>query len=406
VTIGDQCTQPRTQPRAQPRRLARTRLAALALAAIVAPLAGWQAAPTQAVRAVVRVEPKLYDARFDVAFIGFPANSSEPAVTLENTSFLLPMIMDGPFSRVDQASMRPELLLDGRPDRGVSERARLDAKQELGMTMAVIPIVSFRGSSIRWSVAWRVQSWSCRVDEGLLARATWPREWPEEVRSALEPQKGIESDQPFAKAIVGQALGDRLRQTAPWFAAKEILRTCVVGFRSVSTNGLERRAQGRVIGLKMDGARIAVERGGGTTHDLVAACVAALRAAGLPARPVVGIVEEDNDDRRSRDRRRTVLASWGEVFIPDCGWVPFDPNRLRGAAVRQLRVQDAWPGVGTWRDLNDRVPIAWCFAPRDFPGSDFASVWAWQPSVRVSALSLEATITVQLISRGRGVEDP
>jgi transglutaminase-like putative cysteine protease len=170
----------------------------------------------------------------------------------------------------------------------------------------------------------------------MLARCTWPREWPEEVRSALEPQKGIESNEPFAKAIVTQALGDQLRATAPWFAAKEILRTVATGFRSVSSDALERRGAGRVVGLKMDGARFSVEREFGSQHDLVATCVAALRAAGIPARPVVGISEERSSSAPGA-RKRTILISWGEVFMPEVGWVPFDPLRLRGSAVRSLR---------------------------------------------------------------------
>ncbi len=357
-------------------------------------------------RAIVRFDPKLYDVKFEVVFAGFP-DTTDPAIALNETPFVLPMIMEGAFSRVDRASMRPELWLDSRSDKDLSKRARIDEKQELGMVYAVVPLISFKGSTIRWNVQWRMQSWSCRVDESLLARCTWPREWPENVRDALEPQKGIESNEPFAKTIVTSALGEQVRTTPPWFAAKEILRTVVTGFRSVNSDGMERRGIGRIAGLKLDGAQYAVGQGFGSEHDLVATCVAALRAAGLPARPVVGIAEETTNSRvGSKGSSRTVLQSWGEVYMPEAGWVPFDPNRLRGSTVRQLKVADAWPGVGTMKDLNEWIPISWCFAPRSYESPPIAALWGWRPAGRFSASSLDSTISFQATSRGKGIDDP
>lgn len=357
-------------------------------------------------RAIDRYEPKLYDVKFEVVISGFPATDQQRALNFENTPLVLPMIVRGPFSKVDPTTLKPQLFLDSQVDNGITKRARLDENQELGMTYAVLPIASFSGSAIRWNVSWRAQVWNCRVDEVLLARKTWPREWPTEVQDALKPQKGIESDRPFAQAIVKGAVGDRLRSMPPWHAAKEIVRACCIGMKSVSSDGWERRALGRVIGMKMEGAAWAADNERGSRHDLVAVCVAALRAAGLPARPVVGFAElSDRDNRRGRDKQ-TLLVSWAEVYIPDAGWIPFDPLELRGKAIRQLKVEDAWPTMGHWKELNERVPIAWCFAPRDYSGSDFASVWGWQPKGMTAASQMEAVIQLEMISRGRGIDDP
>ena len=357
-------------------------------------------------RAIDRYDPKLFDVRFEVVISGFPATDRTNAITLEGTPLILPIVTRGPFSVVDPSSLQPTLVLDGGPDRTLTQRARLEEKGELGMSTAIIPIERFSGSSIRWSVAWRAQVWSCRIDEVLLARTTWPREWPEEVRDALLPQKGIESDRPFAKAIVESAVGNRLRAMSPWFAAKEIIRAVCVGMKSVSDDAWERRALGRVIGLKMEGAAEAAANGRGTTHDLVAVTVAALRAGGIPARPVVGFVEEVDRGGNGALRKRTLLRSWAEVYMPDAGWIPFDPAEIRKRAVRQLKVEDAWPTLGHWKDLNERVPIAWCFAPQGYSGSDYASLWGWSPRGQIVASSLEATIQLEMISRGPGKDDP
>ncbi len=357
-------------------------------------------------RAIDRYDPKLFDVRFEVVISGFPSTDRTNAITLEGTPLVLPIVTRGPFSVVDPKSLMPTLVLDGGPDRTLTQRARLEEKGELGMSTAIIPIERFSGSSIRWSVAWRAQVWSCRIDEVLLARKTWPREWPEEVRDALRPQKGIESDRPFAKAIVESAVGNRLRSMPPWYAAKEIIRSVCIGMKSVSDDAWERRALGRVIGLKMEGAAEAARLGRGTTHDLVAVTVAALRAGGIPARPVVGFVEEVDRAGGGGLRKRTLLRSWAEVYMPDAGWIPFDPAEIRSRAVRQLKVEDAWPTLGNWKDLNERVPIAWCFAPQGYSGSDYASLWGWAPRGQIAASSLEATIQLEMISRGPGKDDP
>jgi hypothetical protein len=356
--------------------------------------------------AIDRYEPKLYDVKYEVVISSFPSSDRNAAINLADTPFVLPLIMRGPFSKIDPTSLQPQLYLDNKLDTSLTSRARLDENQELGMTFAVIPLPSFAGTTLRWNVSWRAQVWSCRINEDVLATKTWPREWPPEVREALKPQKGIESDQEFAKAIVESAVGSKLRAMSPWHAAKEIIRAVAIGFKSVNNDGWERRAQGRIIGLKMEGARESVRLARGSNHDLVAACVAALRAAEIPARPVVGFVEESRRDAGGKRRKQTLLDSWAEVFVPDAGWVPFDPEEIRGSAVRQLKVGAPWPGLGNMKDLNERVPIAWCFAPQGYSGSDFASLWGWRPLGVVNSWTLEAALQLQVTSRGKGIDDP
>jgi hypothetical protein len=58
------------------------------------------------------------------------------------------------------------------------------------------------------------------------------------------------------------------------------------------------------------------------------------------------------------------------------------------------------------KDLNEWIPIAWCFAPNAYVSPPFASIWGWQPTGRTMASSFEATIGLQVISRGKGIDDP
>ena len=151
-------------------------------------------------------------------------------------------------------------------------------------------------------------------------------------------------------------------------------------------------------GLEMVGARATVANGRGGPHDLLCVCIATLRAAGIPARPVIGMEE-------NRHKRNT-FVSWGEFYLPSVGWVPFDPYEMRGKAIGNLDVRQPWPEFGTMKDLNERIPLAYHFMPaRTVESPGYPAVWGWDPRPGGDPSSVQA-IDFGTISRGRGVQDP
>ncbi|MFO0829706.1 MAG: transglutaminase-like domain-containing protein [Phycisphaerales bacterium] len=356
-------------------------------------------------RPLVRFAPMLYDVKLEVVMTGYPVGTNS-AITLRDFAFVMPIVLNGPTSRVDPKSMQPELWFDSRPDRAVSQRARVEATKHLGMSWAIIPLDHFEGTAVRWSVKFRGQSWSVNANENLLAQIAWPREWPADVTDALKPQLGIESDAPVVTALVKQTLGEQARAMPPYYAAKELIRATVTSFRAVNTAATEKRGPGRIVGMRVNGARQSLENRQGSTHDVVCACVAALRAAGIPARPVIGITELSSRDARRSNSDKIQLISWGEFYLPNAGWVPFDTEDLREFAVRQLKTTDPWPGVATIKDLNERMPIAWSFSPEGLAVPAFPALWSMQGSMGLDSNSLDTFVSYIVIPRGKGIDDP
>jgi len=347
--------------------------------------------------AIDRYDPRLYDAGLEVALVPTLAMPYGTDPVLASATFVLPMALAHPTCDVDRASIRTAITVRGRRDAGADAHRQLLEDRPLGQAWICVPSRGFPIDSLRWSVEWRARAWSCRIDEAMLARSTWPREWPEEVRDALKPQLGIESEDPLFAGFVRDKLGDRLRTLSPYAAAKELLRSVCTAFRAVNAEGIARGAGGAFVGFDMKGAKRAALDGAGSSHDLVAACVAVLRAAGIPARPVIGIAKEE-----SRPGRESVLlVSWGEFLVPGAGWVPFDPVGLRSEALRTVPLTRPWNGLGNLPDLNRRVAVSYSFAPEQANLPSAPAGWGWQPIGNDPSMPLDGYIAPRLVSRGR-----
>ncbi|MHC5023563.1 MAG: transglutaminase-like domain-containing protein [Planctomycetota bacterium] len=326
-----------------------------------------------------RYEPRLYDLVYDVSLATTQQIYAldRQRYTLADAPIVMPVILQNTFSRVDPDSLTAHLWLGGQEDRTLRQRTRLDDGLPFNARLAVLPIPRFNGMELRWNLGFRVQVWNSRIrDEDAMARIAWPREWPREVQDGLKPELYIESNAPLFQRAIEHVSQGQLRMVPPYLAAKDLLRYCTNEIQ-IQGDAVLRKDFGARNGLVVQGAARTAETSRGTPNDLVCVCVAMLRAAGIPARPVVGIMYDE--DAKQPDPKWE-FRTWGEFYMPDAGWIPFDPLEMRDGGARHLDVRRPWPGLGNMEHLNERIPLSFHFIPpKSVQSPQAPAVWGWDP---------------------------
>lgn len=373
------------------------------------------AVPTQAAAPIVeRGDPRLNEVNYQITITGFSGSDWSPAALgFPAADLALSLISDGPLSRVNRDSLAVSVWLDNQPYPPANANGRIEPGLAPGNTLAVVPLPAFAGQSIRWQTIFLAESFEVSVDEGRAASITWPREWPEEVRRFLEPETLIDSASPAIQAFVAQTSEGRLREVTPYVAAKELVRAATLVARNVTGTGVIRQGYGAINGFDVYGALSLLSSGNGTPADLTCLAVAALRAAGIPARPVLGVTRYNDPNRKFLANGGSGPWVWGEFFLPNAGWIPFDPVMMRRQALRQAKIERPWKGFANVPDMNMVIPMAWTFAPPRAPYvvSGYPAMWwsnvaglVWTTPVgtNIPRNGNGAYLNVTLTNRGRG----
>ncbi|MCI0364283.1 MAG: transglutaminase domain-containing protein [Phycisphaerales bacterium] len=347
--------------------------------------------------ALERCDPRVYDVNVSVTIATIQQVNAldRGSYDLVEAPIVMPVIYMGTFSKVHSDSIAAKLWLESKD---ANPQLLIKSGYPHNTHLATLTVDKFEGQSLRWQVGFRAQVWSSRIDEKEAGEIGWPKEWPAEVQDGLQPQMYVQSDDPMFEQEVQKISQGKLRLVPPYLAAKDIVRHCV---NEIQVSGVfMERGEFKVIrGLNITSAREAALKQRGTPNDLVCVCIAMLRAAGIPARPVIGVEEDDEDGKGS-------LVSWGEFYLPEAGWVPFDPNLMRGRGVRTLDVRREWPEFGGMENLNRRIPLAYHFIPpASVESPEYPAVWGWDPRPGKDPGSRQQ-ITIGITSRGRGEEDP
>lgn len=339
----------------------------------------------------MRQDPQLW--RITVSLAINPPDgmgATTQAFTRNPNALLLPVITTDTWFQADPSTLTARVMIDGAP-LPAGEAQPLVRIGRSGDGRIEVPLTRPVTQTYQAEVSWVVQSWECAVNEPEAARVAWPQEWPAEARRWLEPSEFIESADPAVVAFVQRVSGGRIRDVPLWYAAKDLVRAACGALRGV--DGMSMRTTGTSVeGLAVSGASAALQRSSGSPHDLVCLSVAMLRAAGIPARPVLGLAgSRATGGRGARGSGSATSASelvtWGEFLLPDAGWVPFDPSMMRGAVPSNATVRQPWRGFAYELDLERRAPISHSFAPEGGSSADpfgasqswrRAPIWSWK----------------------------
>lgn len=237
---------------------------------------------------------------------------------------------------------------------------------------------NWEGQSVLLEVTLPVTCYQTKFDEKQAQAVGWPSAWPAVAQSCFQPQYWIDEDPakgPYdmapVKDFVNRATGGKDPKTAPPALLAKILAGQILESIQPSGQGLTFDRTGELQGVDLQGAPETIRTGKGSEFDVVCALAAVYRAAGIPARTVIGfdVGQTKTDGRRFLGKHgSSELRSWVEfpLVSPKDGslvWVPVDVIRMRKSGSRMKPVDQRWPYFGDHDELDRVIPFAFQFHP-------------------------------------------
>ena len=259
-------------------------------------------------------------------------------------------------------------------------------------------------------------------DEKAALALPWPKAWPKDAASWLQPQLFVESgfDEHnkitlYKEDAIVAALkmaGDKAG-VSDWkgispVAAAKIITSFVWGHVQIVTNTVARGGVSGEIppmrlskgdtfgtsdigGIVVQTPQSTLDSKRGTEYDASALLTAMLKKAGIPAHPVVGYDRGSSGGSNSRNEltgksnRGTNKGTkcWVEFALFDeanntINWVPIDIGKLNKTSSRPSAVEKPWRYFGTHDELNSVAPIAYhFFPPTDVVSYGASGFWGW-----------------------------
>jgi len=236
------------------------------------------------------------------------------------------------------------------------------------------------------------RSWETRYDEEAAARVDWPDELPPVLQTVFEPELYVNQG-PFGPYNL-RSVRDKVMewtdgnpkalppaQTAKWIAIKvaEAYRPINRGWGGPGGESAEGLPISAFSSFVVDGPEFALEQGRGSRFNLPVLLVACYRAAGIPARIVIGYdFARTLNASRGPDGDR--LRCWVEFALYDehepdekrrLTWVPVDIVKLQASSAWTQPFERPLKYFGTHDELDEVIPIAFHFTPYWAPGISY-----------------------------------
>lgn len=248
---------------------------------------------------------------------------------------------------------------------------------------------------VEFHVSTSAVSYEVEFDETGARRVEWPEgEWPPEAAATFQPQMFVDFDAqgraydmgPVVKLLESWTDGNDPRSVKPVVLAK-YLAGQVAEHVQPSGEGLAFDKTGALEGFDVRGPVDTALAGQGSEIDLPILLTAIYRAAGIPARLVIGYDEQGAG--------KTVylksgggdgeIRVWVEFALYDednktFGWVPVDVTALRGSSSRMPPnfLERPTKYFGTHDELDRVFPLAFHFhPPTTVRAYGSPALWGW-----------------------------
>lgn len=237
--------------------------------------------------------------------------------------------------------------------------------------------------------------WETQFDESLAERAIWPAGgvWPGEAASTFGPQLGVEYQAPALVAAINNWTNGKDPKTIKPVMLAKFLASKVMEVTQVSGYGYVNARNGELEGFELQGAGRTLELGRGSEHDIACVLCAVYRAAGLPARTVIGydITETKGQDVGYLEGKTGAakIRSWVEFYLFDESankgiWVPVDITRQRKSSSKAPPIDKPWKYFGSNDELDDVMPVAFQYhPPTTVVAHGSPAFWGWLTTPRI-----------------------
>ncbi len=311
--------------------------------------------------------------------------AASPLILTAGATFAFPLIPDTSMSRANQRRFEGRLRVSNRE---VDSEPDIESGYQAYTDLAFWRMGPAETRLIDLVVETSMTSYETRIDERVARLYAWPEApWSNGMVLCLEPQLFVESLDPVVVGLVERWTRGDPRKARPYDLAK-FLAGRVVDHMNITDDiflsasrspitGIQPPATAFLSGYNVSGAAYAAREGVGSPLDMACLLTAVYRAAGLPARLVVGL-----DVEKTNESRFPVVRAWTEFFLPiepkpdpadpdrpiavtdrDGQWVPVDISSQEAFSSRAPPFDQRWQFFGHNEEFDFIAPFTFHWHP-------------------------------------------
>lgn len=245
------------------------------------------------------------------------------------------------------------------------------------------------GREIDFDLDIPVSTWETVFDEAKAAKAIWPQsgKWPKDCASSLGASligdlPVIDPNSPAVREAITSWCAGKPPQSIPPVQLAKFIASKTLDLIQPSGDGLVSSKTGLLQGFYFQGAERVLREAKGSELEIANVLCSLYRAAGLPARVVIGYDLTDSKGSGVGLKRKPggSIRTWVEFALvdencilpasapigagePKTVWVPVDIVHQRKSSSRAPSIDKPWKFFGNNDETDDVIPIAFHYHP-------------------------------------------